>query len=600
MSITKQQMREDNPYAVAALTQALVYDSFSTGVFPSGFGGFGSAQGADSETKNLVEKLTNELLNVREKNAELDHDNKQKISNERKLKKELADLHKSYNKLGVQCFDLRNQNGFLETMLHTDTTDTRTLEMLKECKIVSITGVMMTTTDEHHGHLKKFNLLPLSSVNGDYLRTSEFINGHPVYVKIRGAQITDYYDKFGGRVCIWKSPVRDNDWLVGEPMHFPTDYCMAIIKAPAGKKSMDLAEMVDLVEKEGNLVDVGAYGFRHKNELMPLKKQEKARVYVKSVQEVMADLLSDANKYTQRLKFNETTFECIVCGDEKRFIDSIITPCGHVFCRECYHSWLVKNPNGLDCMCPRSCPVPFKRKYTPYTFPIDMILRYDEHGSVKDLQVKQEAARELAAKEAAEAAAKMEVELNAFRPQPGNYTLDTWLTAYGFPAHILPRVINLVRAKLEGRDDVWTLLDLEEQEIDMFGMMENQKKIFLRAAEGLRKAWNDKAMAGDGTLSAWNYSPGPFTRPQPGNYDVFSWLEACGVPDIEIIFIRRMIDDNFRDHFVFNILHLSPRDMERANLTRWQKELLENAATVLQQAIDSGVMGSDGTLREDE
>jgi hypothetical protein len=40
--------------------------------------------------------------------------------------------------------------------------------------------------------------------------------------------------------------------------------------------------------------------------------------------------------------------------------------------------------------------------------------------------------------------------------------------------------------------------------------------------------------------------------------------------------------------------------MERANLTRWQKELLENAATVLQQAIDSGVMGSDGTLREDE
>ena len=184
-ALEEQHMREDNPYEVG---------SFSTGGLFDAFGGSGSGSGADSaDTKRVVDSITRELVELREARVELEH--------------ELADLRGHYNKLERRFGDLQEKNTALAMLTDSDTWDTK-------YKIVSITGVMLATTDKYHDEIKKIQIVPHSEVNGDYLCTAESINGHRVYVKIRGAPTNVNVDGFGGQLCIWKSPtVSPAKWL---------------------------------------------------------------------------------------------------------------------------------------------------------------------------------------------------------------------------------------------------------------------------------------------------------------------------------------------------------------------------------------------------
>ena len=457
-ALEEQHMREDNPYAVG---------SFSTGGLFDAFGGSGSGSGADSaDTKRVVDSITRELVELREARVELEH--------------ELADLRGHYNKLERSFGDLQEKNTALAMLTGSDTWDTK-------YKIVSITGVMLATTDEYHGEIKKIQMVPHSKVNGDYLRTSESINGHRVYVKIRGAPTNVNVDGFGGQLCIWKSPTKPTEWLVGEPRFYPNDMFIAKIEAPVGGERWDLVELVGLAEEQGTLLNVRVHGHRHGEEVMRSKFQKNACIRVKNIQAVMADLLADADTYAQRLRFNETTFECGLCGDETRFRHSMIAPCGHVFCKNCYLDWLKKSPHGKDTVCPNGCPVPFIHRYTPYTFPIEMTLMYVKHGNVKDLE----------AKEAAAAAAAAAAAVEAKIPPPGKYDASTWLKACGFDDMLTRQIISQIIEKL-GREDVWTLLDVGEYDM---ALRRWEKRELDRAQVALREARESGAIAEDGTLS---------------------------------------------------------------------------------------------------
>ena len=220
---------------------------------------------------------------------------------------------------------------------------------------------------------------------------------------------------------------------------------------------------------------------------MRSKLQKNACIRVKNIQTVMADLLADADMYANRLQFNETTFECGLCGDETRFRHSMIAPCGHVFCKNCYLDWLKKSPHGKDTVCPNGCPVPFIHRYTPYTFPIEMTPMYVKHGNVKDLE----------AKEAAAAAAAAAAAVEAKIPPPGKYDASTWLKACGFDDMLTRKIISQIIEKL-GREDVWTLLDVGEYDM----ALRRWEKIELdRAQVALREARESGAIAEDGTLS---------------------------------------------------------------------------------------------------
>jgi hypothetical protein len=373
---------------------------------------------------------------------------------------------------------LQEQNTALAMLTGSDTTDTRKAARKAACdddyKIVSITGAMLTTTDEYHGEIKKIQMVPHSEVNGDYLRTSEFKNGQRVYVKIRGAEMDAIVDPFGGKICIWKSPT-SHAWLVGEPRFYPTDKHMARIEVPANGERLDLEILVGMAEKQGTLLKVRVHGIRHGQEEMKSKFQKNACIRVKNVQAVMASLFADADMYAQRLGFNETTFNCSLCHNERRFRTSMIAPCGHVFCKECYLTWLKMSPSGYKTTCPCKCPVPFRERATPYTFPIEKTLTYKASGSEKDLEAQEAAAA------AAEAAAK--------NPPPGKYVASTWLKACGFSDRLTSKIISQI-IRILGREDgtilsVWTLLDVA---VDDMALLIWQKRELKRAQEALDEA----------------------------------------------------------------------------------------------------------------
>ena len=592
MSERERHTREDNPYAVC-----------STGGWFDGFGGSGSAEPRGSD-HSMVLSIMSELLKAREEKMN--------------LQEALEDLQATYDKLAAEKMNLQEEHKFFAMLLDSD------------YKIVSITGVMLTTTDDYGGEIKHYNLVPHVEVNGDYLRTSESINGHRVYVKIRGAPlaVSGRGPGAGGRVCIWKSPdvvKYPNQWLVGQPHHYPQHFCMATINVKKEKKEpyYDLAEEVRLAEERGAHLRVATFGhIRRTNRLgepikVKLHYQPHACIRPKNVQAVMADLLADADTYAQRLRFNMTTFECVLCACEKLFEAAQISPCGHVFCKDCYLGWLNKSPNGRNTMCPEGCFVPISAHYTPYTFPTEMTLRYVEKGTVKDVErlKAEEAAAEKAAATAATAAAlaaaaaAAEAARNAFRPPPNFYDARAWLDAYGFSRRDQNKIMACVIEKV-GRCDVWTLLDLREVDIDRLDLMRRVKIELHRAAEGLRKAWEDGAMAQNGTLSAEEQGPfaRPFSRPPPAKYTMYSWLTACRVPQVEASTINACvccwpsIEDSgpsgsgrLRDD-VWALLELSAGDIDSMDLTLWQKTLIHGAAAALQEAKDAGVMAQDGTL----
>jgi len=575
MSERERHTREDNPYAVC-----------STGGWFDGFGGSGSAEPRGSD-HSMVQSIMSELLKVREEKMN--------------LQEALEDLQATYDKLAAEKMNLQEEKKFLAMLLDID------------YKIVSITGVMLTTMDDYANEIKKIELVPHAEVNGDYMRTSESVHGHRVYVKIRGAPVAEDGRGAGGRVCIWKSPTMPHQWLVGQPQYYPKHLCMATINVGNKNIDYDLAEVVRLAEEHGPKVRVATFGHIRKSIETKLHYQPDACIRPKNVQAVMADLLADADTYAQRLRFNMTTFECGVCGDEKLFTASEISPCGHVFCKTCYLDWLKKSPLRKDAMCPNGCPVPFTEHYTPYIFPTEMTLRYVEHGNVKDverLEAEEAAAAKKAATEAlAAAAAAAEAARNAFRPPPNFYDARAWLDAYRFSRRDQNKIMACVIEKFR-RCDVWTLLDLREVDIDRLDLMRRVKRELHRAAEGLRKAWEDGAMAQNGTLSAEEQGPfaRPFSRPPPATYTVYSWLTACRVPGVEAATIDACVcswpstEDSGPSgprglrFDVWALLELSAGDIDSMDLTIWQKTLIRGAAAALQEAKDAGVMAQDGTL----
>jgi hypothetical protein len=284
--------------------------------------------------------------------------------------------------------------------------------------------------------------------------------------------------------------------MVGEPMFYPQHICMAKIDVRKGEAYLDLAEVVKLAQEHDYKLQVSAFGFRHGNEKMKILYQEHACIRPKNIEAVMADLQSDVDMYAQRLRLNETTFECGLCKDEKKFTSSMISSCGHVFCKECYLEWLKKSPLGNDCVCPNACPVPFKFHYTPYTFPEELTLRYKVQGNVKDLEAK-EAAAAAAAEAAAAAAAAAPAPLSAARrPPPGHYGLGEWMMACGIRRDIAGRVMSLLIDTFSSTD-VWTLLQIDIDSLNCPSWV----KIELRAAAAaLQEARDAGLMAPDGTL----------------------------------------------------------------------------------------------------
>ena len=251
-------------------------------------------------------------------------------------------------------------------------------------KIVSITGAMLATTDEYHGNIQEVHILNHNSVNGDYLRTSMKINGHQMYVKIRGAPMNTWVDKFAGQVCIWKHPSQRTAWLVGEPKFCPLRFHMALIQVPQGEEELDLVELVDKAEKQGRPLDVQLAPGEHRtvsgsqstlgDEHMISISQKNACIRVKHIKALMTDLLANADEYASRVRLNDTVFKCSICLDEHQFKNSLIAPCGHVFGRDCY---LKQSQQKINAKCPLGCPVSLQRYNTPYTFPIEQKLRYD-------------------------------------------------------------------------------------------------------------------------------------------------------------------------------------------------------------------------------
>ena len=261
---------------------------------------------------------------------------------------------------------------------------------------------------------------------------------------------------------------------------------------------------------------------------------------------------------------------------------------------------VLATPGPLLTPPPSSSPpkTPFRSySYSPYTFPDDATLRYEAQGSAKDLETKEAAAvaeAAAAAAVAAAAAAAAEEARNAFRPPPGIYDAWEWLIQYRFNRQVASNVCGEVIERFR-RKDVWTLLNVD---IDSLDLADPWKRQLRRAAEGLRKAWEDGAMAEDGTLSASAHCPRLFTRPQPGTYEVYSWLSACGVPGVEANDIKRKIVDRSHNFDVWGLLELSAGDIDSMDLTLWQKTLLRRGAAALQEAKDAGVMAEDGTLVE--
>jgi hypothetical protein len=175
----------------------------------------------------------------------------------------------------------------------------------------------------------------------------------------------------------------------------------------------------------------------------------------------------------------------------------MIAPCGHVFCKECYLGWLKKSPLGNDCVCPNACPVQFRHRYTPYTFPTELTLRYVVHGNVKDLEAKEAAAAEAAAEAAAAAAAAAPAPLPAARrPPPGHYGVGEWMMTYGLGGSIAGGVMAQLIDTFHSTD-VWTLLEID---IDSLNSPPWVKRELRRASAALREARDAGVMAQDGTL----------------------------------------------------------------------------------------------------
>jgi hypothetical protein len=291
----------------------------------------------NKELTHLVEQLTNEAMQLRNNNTLLRHD--------------LESINRGRTALQLEVDDLTESRRRLDDSY----------------KVVSIAGATHITDRLVDGTRATYNIIPQQFVNGDYLKTNARVNGHLVYVKILGTNVSAVE-----HVYIWKGP-EQSTWCVGKPDDFGRDRGYAMIRIPEKLRDMDLYNLVELYNKIKIALNVYVCGRVYENSEMLHVRQPLVQISTKPLDAAIHDLHAAHLKYIERVKLIESEVECKLCFENKAFSEFIVPACGHLICKVCYLNWL--NEKGPTAPCPLGCPVALKNQYTPFNFPGEWTLR---------------------------------------------------------------------------------------------------------------------------------------------------------------------------------------------------------------------------------
>jgi hypothetical protein len=291
-----------------------------------------------TELTHLVEQLTNEAMQLRDNNTV--------------LRRDLESINRGRAALQLEVQDLTESRRRLD----------------ESYMVVSIAGATHITDRLVDGTRAIYNMIPQQFVNGDYLKTNARVNGHLVYVKILGTNVSAVE-----HVYIWKGPEKTT-WCVGKPDDFGRDIGYAMIRIPKTLEDMDLYDLVVLYNKNEKSPKVYVCGRVHENKPMVHVRQPKVQISTKPLDAAIHDLHDAHLKYIERAKMIDSEFECKLCFETKAFSEFLVPACGHSICKVCYLNWL--NEKGPTAPCPQGCPVALKQHYTPFNFPNEWRLIY--------------------------------------------------------------------------------------------------------------------------------------------------------------------------------------------------------------------------------
>jgi len=290
----------------------------------------------NKELTHLVEQLTNEAMQLRDNNTV--------------LRRDLESINRGRAALQLEVQDLTESRRRLD----------------ESYMVVSIAGATHITDRLVDGTRAIYNMIPQQFVNGDYLKTNARVNGHLVYVKILGTNVSAVE-----HVYIWKGPEKTT-WCVGKPDDFGRDRGYAMIRIPKTLEDMDLYDLVVLYNKTKIAPKVDVCGRVYENSEMLHVRQPKVQISTKPLDAAIHDLHDAHLKYIERAKMIDSEFECFLCRNTKAFSEFLLPACGHLCCKDCYLRCLQTNPASR---CPHGCPVALKQHYTPFNFPGEFTLR---------------------------------------------------------------------------------------------------------------------------------------------------------------------------------------------------------------------------------
>jgi hypothetical protein len=162
--------------------------------------------------------------------------------------------------------------------------------------VVSIAGATHISDGLRDGIRATYNMIPQQFVNGDYLQTNEYINGHLVYVKIIGTN-----KSAAEHVCIWKSPTNAT-WCVGKPEEYGLGRGYATIRIPKIYRHMDLYDLVEIYNDANKALKVDVCGRVHENKPMVMVDQPLVQISTKPLDAAIHDLHAAHLKYLERLR----------------------------------------------------------------------------------------------------------------------------------------------------------------------------------------------------------------------------------------------------------------------------------------------------------